>query len=180
VANSFFFVLQLQMSNICAKSLKNLRSFLAIKICKRLASNKHFICYNLTNYRSLVSIKGLDSAKYLQGLITNDIHILDNSNQSETSSENAENNLKKGNCIYSMILNNRGRVLFDVIIYKLSLPLLPKEEIVNEYLIEIDSNQISEAIKLLQIFKVKKKVKINSIKFKTNFACLCSSFYNAF
>ena len=48
--------------------------------------------FNLNNYRSLISVKGPDSAKYLQGLITNDVYHLNS----------VEPKLQ-----YSMILNNR-------------------------------------------------------------------------
>ena len=56
--------------------------------------------YDLTSYRSLIKLKGQDTAKYLQNLITNNVY-----------------NLNNENVIYSMILNNRGRILYDILIY---------------------------------------------------------------
>ena len=55
--------------------------------------SKHTLnAFNLKNYRSLINIQGPDAAKFLQGLITNDIYHL---NSIEPKME------------YSMILNNR-------------------------------------------------------------------------
>jgi folate-binding Fe-S cluster repair protein YgfZ len=51
----------------------------------------HFIATNLENYRSLISIKGKESTKFLQGLTTNDIHLLNENNR----------------ILYSMILNTK-------------------------------------------------------------------------
>ena len=59
--------------------------------------SKHTLsAFNLKNYRSLISVKGPDSAKYLQGLITNDIYHL---------------NSVDPKLQYSMILNNRVNFL---------------------------------------------------------------------
>jgi folate-binding Fe-S cluster repair protein YgfZ len=104
---------------------------------------------DLTNYRTLINVKGADSAKYLQNLITNDINLLQN--ESIIS-------------IYSHILNNRGRTLYDTIVYKNKFDQSGEPS----YLIEIDSQFINEAIKLLSLFKIKKKVdiKVMDDKFK--------------
>lgn len=51
----------------------------------------HLIATNLQNYRSLISIKGKESAKFLQGLTTNDIRLLNDNNRIQ----------------YSMILNTK-------------------------------------------------------------------------
>lgn len=58
-----------------------------------LSRNAHsLLATELTNKcRSLISVKGVDAAKYLQGLITNDIHLVRDENR----------------LMYSMILNNR-------------------------------------------------------------------------
>lgn len=51
--------------------------------------------FNLNNYRSLISLKGPDAAKFLQGLITNDVYHL---NSVDPKIE------------YSMILNNKVKL----------------------------------------------------------------------
>jgi folate-binding protein YgfZ len=100
--------------------------------------------YNLTNYRSLIKLKGQDTAKYLQNLITNNVY-----------------NLNNENAIYSMILNNRGRILYDIIIYANALNKQQQQP--DEYLIEIDSNYTDHLIKYLNVFKLRKKIEINKV-----------------
>lgn len=95
-----------------------------------------YVAYDLANYRSLIKIKGQDASKYLQNLITNDIYKLNNTNTTT---------------IYSMILNNRGRVLHDVLIYS-------NHKQPNEYLIEFDASVSSELIRFLNVYRLKKKV----------------------
>jgi glycine dehydrogenase subunit 1 len=106
-----------------------------------LTKSNFFHTQDLTNYRSLINVKGADSAKYLQNLITNDINLLQNESVKS---------------IYSHILNNRGRTLYDTIVYKNTFEQSGEPS----YLIEIDTQYISEAVKLLNIFKIKKKVEI--------------------
>lgn len=96
--------------------------------------------YDLTRYRSLIKVKGQDSSKYLQNLITNNVYNLNN----------------KQRLIYSMILNNRGRVLYDICVY--SIYNQP-----DEYLLEVDSNYTDQLIKFLTIYKIKKKVEITNV-----------------
>ena len=109
-----------------------------------LNKSNHYHTQDLTNYRSLINIKGADSAKYLQNLITNDINLLQNES------------IKS---IYSHILNNRGRTLFDTIVYKNTFDQSGEPS----YLIELDTQFINDAIKLLSVFKIKKKVEINTV-----------------
>lgn len=68
--------------------LSNYHNFQVYSRCLKHSLN----AYNLNNYRSLIKIKGPDASKYLQGLITNDIHHL---NSTDHKIE------------YSMILNNK-------------------------------------------------------------------------
>ena len=108
----------------------------------------HFSAYDLTKYRTILSVKGPDSDNYLQNLITNDIRLLSRSDNAPRS-------------IYAMILNNRGRVMYDVMVYKNVQNVEAKE-----FLIEIDSGLGNEAFKLFKMLKVKKKVKLDDMNFK--------------
>lgn len=101
--------------------------------------NSLYSAVDLSNYRSLISIKGPDSSVYLQNLITNDIRTLN------------ENDKKS---LFAMILNNKGRIMYDVLVYL-------KEANDHEYLVELDTRFTQDALKLFKMLKVKKKVLID-------------------
>lgn len=87
--------------------------------------------------RTLIRVAGPEAKDYLQGLITNDINHLGQSN---------------GGSMYSLFLNTKGRVLYDSIIYK------------NEphtYLVECESDGAQSLSKHLKMFRVRRKVDIN-------------------
>ena len=107
-----------------------------IKLSKQIHT-----CHDLSGYRSLVKIQGQDSSKFLQNLITNDINRLSNGEKKS---------------LYAMMLNDRGRIMYDVIIYKLD----PNE---TDFLIEVDSQKLTDFLKMLTMFKIKKKVTISSM-----------------
>jgi folate-binding Fe-S cluster repair protein YgfZ len=104
----------------------------------------NYTCHDLSSLRSLVKITGQDSGKYLQNMLTNDINRL---NEGNTRS------------IYSMVLNNRGRVLHDVLVYRINSLVQPT----NEYLIEVDKAYLQDFLKMCQIYKIKKKVDISAV-----------------
>lgn len=82
--------------------------------------------------RSVISIKGDDSHKLLQGLITNDIN-------------NSKNNL-----IYSAMLNNKGRFLYDFFIF----------EHENSIFLDCHHEKAAEIIKKLNFYKLRSNVEI--------------------
>lgn len=96
--------------------------------------------FDLARYRSLIRVKGQDSAKYVQNLITNNVY-----------------NLNSDRVLYSMILNNRGRIMYDVLVYA--------NESINkqEFLIEFDSDYANEFMKFLNVYKIRKKVEISQV-----------------
>ena len=121
-------------------------SFSILKqFCSKLSSRSShkYAGFDLTNYRSLIRVKGVDAAPFLQNLITNDIFNL----------SPVENQV-----IFSMILNNRGRILFDVLVYNLISEKSQSENKNTEFLVEIDANYQNQALKILNTFKIKKKV----------------------
>ncbi|GJQ81415.1 hypothetical protein Trydic_g18280 [Trypoxylus dichotomus] len=86
--------------------------------------------------RALLKVSGNEVPDYLQGLITNDMkHLIDH-----------------GNCMYTMFLNTKGRVLYDAIIYKTLKD--------NTYLIECDIKATERLQKHLKIYKLRKKIDI--------------------
>ncbi|CAF1194334.1 unnamed protein product [Rotaria sp. Silwood1] len=98
----------------------------------------HFTAIPLDN-RSLIKVHGDDTSKFLQGLITNDIEFLKNTN-----------------AIYSMLLNARGRILYDMIIYNSHLNQ-------SSYLIEISQNAVPDFIRILRTYKLRKQINIEDV-----------------
>lgn len=89
-----------------------------------------------------MKMTGRDVFVFLQGLITNDVRRLESSNSSDA--------------LYSMILNVQGRVLYDVILYKL-------ESNEPTVLLECDSGVTSELISSLEKYKLRKKLKLSDV-----------------
>eukprot|EP00794_Sanderia_malayensis_P013857 gene13857-15305_t len=89
--------------------------------------------------RSILKIKGRDSRKFLQGLITNDI-----------------NNLTGKGCtrvMYTMFLNAQGRVLYDTLLYA-----LPGQG--DDFFLECDKNAADDVIKHVKKYKLRAKFEI--------------------
>lgn len=87
--------------------------------------------------KSLLRVKGKETSDFLQGLITNDMKHFE---------EGAANS-------YALFLNIKGRVLFDVIVYK------SQEDDV--YYIECDSQSVDLLQKHLRMYRVRRKVDID-------------------
>ena len=93
------------ISQYCQSILKNsLKTYIRmlnrirnLRLSQRFSSSKYI---DLTSWRSLISVRGRDAIPLLQGVTTNDM-----------------NNLEHMNNMYSMLLNSKGRVMFDIILY---------------------------------------------------------------
>lgn len=131
------------MRRILGKSLFTLNRFLIkprIKLQSFSYTQDQKILEHLTN-RSLLRIGGEESLSLLQGLITNDMHHFLNG---------AAN-------IYTLFLNIKGRVLYDTIIYK------PPEE--NSFFyIECDSQILDQLQRHLKMYRLRRKVEIESLQ----------------
>lgn len=90
-------------------------------------------------HRSLVRVSGSDVTSFLQGIVTNDM-------------KHFENNSK---CLFTMFLNTKGRVLYDSIIYKSS------EQ--DTYYIECDRNGLQDLVKHLKMYRVRRKIIVESV-----------------
>ncbi len=86
--------------------------------------------------RSLISIKGLDSKNFLQGLITQDI----------------EKALKEP--CFSLMLNHKGFIEFDFFIFNID----------DIFYIDIENTQAKKFIAKLKIYKLKSKVEITLLE----------------
>ena len=89
--------------------------------------------------RKLVRVNGRDTTKFLQGMITNDM-----------------NRFQNDACkiMFTMLLNSRGRVMFDAFLYA-----VPDEP--DCYFLECDSYSIDSVIKHLKMYKLRAKVNIS-------------------
>jgi len=88
----------------------------------------------LQNNRSLIKIEGHGIFDYCQGLITNDIF-----------------KLKTEKSLFTMILNSKGRILYDCLVYKVN----------DHLLLECDKDAASDLTKYLHMFLLRKKISIN-------------------
>lgn len=86
--------------------------------------------------RQLLRVSGKDATEFLQGLITNDMKHFEEGTKS----------------MYAMFLNNKGRVLYDTLIYKW--------ESEDSFLIECDKDVLASLQKHLKIYKLKRDVQI--------------------
>lgn len=89
--------------------------------------------------RSLLKISGKDTQLYLQGLITNDMRHFEEGNKS----------------MYTMFLNNKGRVLYDALIYKWNME--------DSFIIECDKNVLNMLLKHLKLYKLRRVVDIEDM-----------------
>ncbi|PXF47617.1 putative transferase CAF17, mitochondrial [Gracilariopsis chorda] len=87
--------------------------------------------------RGIVRVQGADSLKFLQGLITNDMHHICNNHTKALSAP---------------FLNGRGRVLFGTIIQR-------QHE--NDYLIDVSRAQVPNLISHLTKFRLRAKVHVS-------------------
>lgn len=89
--------------------------------------------------RGLLKVKGRDTIKFLQGLVTNDVEAFQNDEERKT--------------LYAMFLNASGRTLYDVVFYKHE-----DSGDVPTFFLECDLNAIPDLTKHLKMFKLRAKV----------------------
>ncbi|XP_049602649.1 putative transferase CAF17 homolog, mitochondrial isoform X1 [Syngnathus scovelli] len=94
-------------------------------------------CYCL-DHRALVRIQGAEVSAFLQGLVTNDVYKL------EEAAVGA---------MYTHMLNVQGRTLYDIVMYR-----APGSGV----LLECDSTMTDSLLRHLKIYKIRRKVDINS------------------
>ncbi|XP_053322745.1 putative transferase CAF17, mitochondrial [Spea bombifrons] len=96
------------------------------------------LCCPLAEQRSLLRLRGPNTATFLQGLITNDAQ-----------------RLREG-AVYSHLLNVQGRSLFDVILYR-----FPSEQAeLNDVLLECDVSAVEPIQAHLKVYNLRKKIDI--------------------
>lgn len=119
------------------------------KLDKLGKAQRHFLRYSSSECspkileqlknKSLVRVRGNEASLFLQGLITNDMKHFE---------EGAAN-------LYTLFLNIKGRVMYDVIIYR------TQEE--NVYFLECDSQAVDPLQKHLKMYRVRRKIDIDHL-----------------
>lgn len=104
----------------------------------------------LTN-RGLISITGVDSATFLQGLITQNMLV---------TNDPSRNFRRTGT--YTAFLNSQGRVLNDAFIYPLPNPA--GNDLEREWLVEVDKSEVASLMKHLKKHKLRAKLKLRALE----------------
>lgn len=111
-------------------------AFKNIHLTRSLSTNKWFVEH--LNKRTILKLSGPDTNNYLQSMMTNDIKSIENSP-----------------AIYSLLLNAHGRVLYDILLYKINQ---------NEYLVEYENSAFEYLNKHLLMYRLRKNVKVDPSK----------------
>ena len=90
--------------------------------------------FEIQTNRAIIHIKGIDSQKFLQSLVTNDV--------------------VEKIYSYNYLLNNQGRYLYDFFVYQQSS---------DSYFIDIDKNSRANLIKHLLIYKLRSQLEIMDV-----------------
>ncbi|TDH05828.1 hypothetical protein EPR50_G00126430 [Perca flavescens] len=99
-----------------------------------------FVCYHLP-HRTLFKIQGQDTSPFLQGIITNDMGLLEVPGLS---------------AMYSHMLNVQGRTLYDIMLYSLK-----ETDAGQGVFLECDSTIKDSILRHLKMYKLRRKVNIN-------------------
>ncbi|KAM8838908.1 putative transferase CAF17 homolog, mitochondrial [Synchiropus picturatus] len=107
----------------------------------RLYSQEALVCYRLT-HRTLLKVQGPDTGPFLQGIITNDVGVLEEPSR---------------RLLYCHMLNAQGRTLFDVLLYSLK-----SADLGGGVLLECDSSMKESLLKHLKVYKIRRKVTLDA------------------
>jgi len=113
----------------------------------QLQRGRHFtnagasVVENLSGKRCVLHLQGVDRYSFLQGLVTNDVEQLQGGANRE--------------CMYSLMLNHKGRFMHDLFLYKLS------EE--SSLLIDLHKDSLKSVVKVLNRYKLRSKIDIKDV-----------------
>ncbi|XP_034039024.1 putative transferase CAF17 homolog, mitochondrial [Thalassophryne amazonica] len=98
-----------------------------------------YYCYQLS-HRTLLQIRGQDTNPFLQGIITNDMELLE-----------------ERRAMYAHMLNVQGRTLYDILLYSLK-----GENAGHGVLLECDSSMKDSILKHLKMYRIRRKINVSS------------------
>jgi len=134
--------------------LKNFKSNQISLTQKRRLS---FKASKLTN-RKLVKLKGRDSFRFVQGMVTNDVRSI---------YSNLFNHFNH-HCMYTFLLNSNGRVVADMFVYNLNLnDIIHQSDDIKEaseddfIILECDNTLANKLVHIFKIYRVRSKVDIS-------------------
>ncbi|KAG0410194.1 hypothetical protein HPB47_012685 [Ixodes persulcatus] len=113
----------LNLAHPTTTKLRSLFASLIRHLCSEADHQKRVVCEQLRS-RKLIRLRGKDCLPFLQGMITNDTRHLSVDSQPSVSTS----------CMYAMMLNAAGRVLYDFLLYK------PDPRNDDEVLLECDAD----------------------------------------
>jgi folate-binding protein YgfZ len=90
--------------------------------------------------RAVISISGEDAAKFLQGIISNDINLA-----------------AKDNILYAMLLTPQGKLLYDIFVH------VNTSAYEQSFLLDVPMAYKNEILKKLKIYKLRAKVEIRDV-----------------
>ena len=103
--------------------------------------------------RGHIEVVGKDSVKFLQGLLTNDVNLFHCDSQMSA--------------LFAMMLNTKGRVLYDLLLYKLQ-----ETSDIPGFLLECDLKAVDNIITTFKPYKLRSKVTFTDVSESFNSWCI--------
>ncbi|KAF0299718.1 putative transferase CAF17, mitochondrial [Amphibalanus amphitrite] len=114
----------------------------AVRSVRQLSAGPTHWMYPLTG-RGLVRVRGPQAVPFLQGLVTNDMRHFEDG----------------ARAMYAMMLNNKGRVLFDLLIHQ--------HDDDGSFFLEVDRSMTSKLQSMLKIYRVRRAIEIDDVTEQT-------------
>ncbi|KAJ5690196.1 transferase caf17 [Penicillium macrosclerotiorum] len=140
--------------SVCSRCLSQSRAFSTTEARAQQSQNASLpppVGYSRLTNRGLISITGVDSATFLQGLITQNMLVANDPSKSIRRTGS-----------YAAFLNSQGRILNDAFIYPLPNPDADSSD--QAWLVEVDKNEVLTLMKHLKKHKLRAKLKLRALE----------------
>ncbi|KAL9260754.1 putative transferase, mitochondrial [Drosera capensis] len=108
--------------------------------------------------RSVISLRGPDAVKFLQGLLTNDVSRLERTRDSGAEDKGEVRPFFPTGPVYAALLTPQGRFLYDLFLYKGR-----SEEDGVGLLADVDGSVVDELLQTLKRYRLRSKVDIKNV-----------------